>query len=108
MMDVVDIGMQEIHVGRVPWDYYYQNEKEVEDMDTHSLEDSSDDDVEVVNTGTSVKFFYSRQSGGYSYTIHSQMKAKWKFKLDKQLIMFIGKVFDLLSIDDSIMDITFV
>ena len=77
------------------------------DMDTHSLEDSSDDDVEVVNTGTtSVKFFYSRQSGGYSYTIHSQMKAKWKFKLDKQLIMFIGKVFYLLSISDSITDIT--
>jgi len=105
-MDVVDIGMQEIHGGRVPWDYYYQDEKEVEDMDTHSLEDSSDDDVEVVNTGTSVKFFYSRQSGGYSYTINSQMKDKWKFKLDKQLIMFIGKVFDLISIDESLTDIT--
>jgi len=105
-MDVVDTGMQEIHKGRVPWDYYYEEVSEVEDMENLSLDDSNDCDVEVMNTGTSVKFFYSQQSAGYSYTINSQMKEKWKFKLDKQLIAFIGKVFDLIGFDDSVKEIT--
>jgi len=97
-MDIVDIGIQEIHGGRVPWDYYYENAEKDSNL---TVEDNElDCGVEIINTGTKIRFFYSYDSDGYSYTVNSQMKDKWKFKLDDQLLAFIGKVFTQLDDDD--------
>jgi len=64
-MDIVDAGMQEIRNGRVPWDYYYEDEddNDVQATDEDSFTgDRNDDHVEVINTGTNLNFFYSLMS----------------------------------------------
>jgi len=101
-MDIVDVGMQEIRNGCVPWDYYYKDEDDnVEATDEESFTgDRNDDHVEVINTGTNLNFFYSLDSDEYVYTVNSQMKNKHKFILDKQLIAFIGNVFDQIRDDN--------
>ena len=102
-MDIVDAGMQEIRNGRVPWDYYYEDEddNDVQATDEDSFTgDRNDDHVEVINTGTNLNFFYSLDSDEYVYTVNSQMKNKHKFILDEQLIAFIGNVLDQIRDDN--------
>jgi len=100
-MDIVDVGMQEIRNGRVPWDYFYEDEMDnVEATDDEFFHDDNiSGDVDIMNTGTDINFFYSLDSDEYAYTVNSQMKKKHKFILDKQLIAFIGNVFDQICND---------
>jgi len=104
-MDIVDVGMEEIRNGRVPWDYFYEedemdNVEATEEESSFPDESNDDDHVEVINTGTNLNFFYSLDSDEYVYTVNLQMKNKHKFILDKQLIAFIGNVFDQIRDDD--------
>ena len=106
-MDIVDVGMQEIRNGRVPWDYFYEDEDDnVEPTDDEFFhDDHNNGDVDIMNTGTNINFFYCLDSDEYAYTVNSQMKNKHKFILDKQLIAFIGNVFDQIRDDDVVRSI---
>ena len=99
-VDIVDIAMEEICNGRVPWDYledFVVEEDDICETESRNADEAEESALETRNTGTKLKFFYSEEKAGYTYTILSRMNDKAKFRLTKDLEAFIGDLMDELG-----------
>ena len=106
--DIIDGDLEEVSAKKVV-DYTDDDDDDDDDdadddedgnntNNSHDEQEGADEEegggIDTKNTGVRIRFFYSEQKAGYTYSIKSRMKGKEKFHLDKQVVAFVGDVFD--------------
>ena len=101
-MTIISLGMEEIMTGDRVWTYFenqstFTQQEEGQEAEEGEQQLANNQEAEHDNTGTRADFFYDEESDQFLYKIYSRMKQKDRFKLDQQLVEYLGKIMDELG-----------